>query len=61
MNHGARFNSSEKFKKTQAPFSVFPREGKGTIFKGKEGKRRTTARGREEGRKKSWERSLFLA
>jgi hypothetical protein len=26
---------------------ILPREGKGTIFKGKEGKRGTTARGRK--------------
>jgi hypothetical protein len=38
--HGAKLNSSEKFKKTQAfPFLVLSTEGKGTIFKEKEGKR----------------------
>ena len=62
--HGVRLNSSEKFKKTQA-FPFFGpcpgKEEKGTIFKGNEGKRGTTARGREGGRKKSGERSLFLA
>jgi hypothetical protein len=31
-------------------FLVLPREGKGTIFKGKKGKRETTARGSEEKR-----------
>ena len=40
---------------------VHPREEKGTILKREKGKRRTTAREREEERKKSVERSLFQA
>ena len=48
-------------KRKAFPFLVHPREEKGTILKREKGKRRTTAREREEERKKSVERSLFQA
>ena len=55
--YGARLNRSEKFKKTQG-FPFFgPSPGRERFSRGRRG---TTARGREEGWKKSGERSFFL-
>jgi hypothetical protein len=58
--HGARLNSSEKFKKTQA-FLFFGRSPGRERFS--RGRRETGERqlGEGKGRKKSGERSLFLA